>query len=149
MRDDEYEAPSGGDELIPMAPREALDIWLDRQQMDKAESTVESYRYRVEPFVEFLEDEEGVENLNHLNGRHLLRFDSMRRSSGDVQKNTLNNQLGTIRQFLESERGRARGRQSGRHPARLERRADQPREAADAAREGHPRVSRSLRVREP
>lgn len=100
MRDDEYEAPEGGDELIPMAPREALDIWLERQQMDKAESTVQSYRYRVEPFVEFL-DEEGIENLNDLNGRHLLRFDSMRRSSGDVQKNTLNNQLGTIRQFLE------------------------------------------------
>lgn len=101
MRDDEYEAPAGGDELIPMAPREALDIWLERQQMDKADSTVQSYRYRVEPFVEFLEDEQGIENLNELNGRHLLRFDSMRRSSGDVQKNTLNNQLGTIRQFLE------------------------------------------------
>lgn len=100
MRDDEYEAPAGGEELIPMAPREALDIWLERQQMDKAESTVRSYRYRVEPFVEFLEDE-GIENLNDLNGRLLLRFDSMRRSSGDVQKNTLNNQLGTIRQFLE------------------------------------------------
>ncbi|QKY17721.1 site-specific integrase [Halorubrum sp. CBA1229] len=100
MRDDEYEAPAGGEELIPMAPREALDIWLERQQMDKSESTVQSYRYRVRPFVEFLEDE-GIENLNDLNGRHLLRFDSMRRSSGDVQKNTLNNQLGTIRQFLE------------------------------------------------
>ena len=100
MRDDDYEAPAGGDELIPMAPREALDIWLERQEMDKAESTVQSYRYRVEPFIEFL-DEEGIENLNDLNGRHLLRFDSMRRSSGDVQKNTLNNQLGTIRQFLE------------------------------------------------
>ena len=100
MRDDEYEAPSGGDELIPMAPREALELWLERQEMDKSESTVQSYRYRVRPFVEFLEDE-GIENLNDLNGRLLLRFDSMRRSSGDVQKNTLNNQLGTIRQFLE------------------------------------------------
>ncbi|WP_049982016.1 site-specific integrase [Halorubrum sp. BV1] len=101
MRDDEYEAPAASDELVPMAPREALDIWLERQEMDKAESTVRSYHYRVEPFVEFLENEEGIENLNNLNGRHLLRFDSMRRSSGDVQKNTLNNQLGTIRQFLE------------------------------------------------
>ncbi|TKX61191.1 site-specific integrase [Halorubrum sp. ASP1] len=101
MRDDEYEPPEGGDELIPMAPREALDIWLERQEMDKAESTVQSYRYRVKPFVEYLEDEEGIENLNDLNGRHLLRFDSMRRSGGDIQKNTLNNQLGTIRQFLE------------------------------------------------
>ena len=100
MRDDKYEAPSGGDELIPMAPREALELWLERQEMDKSESTVQSYRYRVRPFVEFLEDE-GIENLNDLNGRLLLRFDSMRRSSGDVQKNTLNNQLGTIRQFLE------------------------------------------------
>jgi len=97
---DDYDAPEGGDELIPMEPREALNIWLERQEMDKAESTVRSYRYRVGPFIEFLEDE-GIENLNDLNGRHLLRFDSNRRSSGDIQKNTLNNQLGTIRQFLE------------------------------------------------
>ncbi|WP_281195813.1 site-specific integrase [Halorubrum sp. F4] len=100
MRDDGYEPPGGGDELLPMDPREALDLWLERQRMDKAESTVDSYGYRVEPFIEFLE-EEGVENLNDLNGRHVLRFDSMRRASGDIQKNTLNNQLGTIRQFLE------------------------------------------------
>ena len=100
MRDRDYQPPDAGNELIPMPPREALDLWVERQQMDKADSTVQSYRYRVEPFVEFLE-EEGVENLNDLNGRHVLRFDSMRRASGDVQKNTLNNQLGTIRKFLE------------------------------------------------
>lgn len=100
MRDWDYQPPDAGNELIPMPPREALDLWVERQQMDKADSTVQSYRYRVEPFVEFLE-EEGVENLNDLNGRHVLRFDSMRRASGDVQKNTLNNQLGTIRKFLE------------------------------------------------
>lgn len=100
MRDRDYQPPDAGNELIPMPPREALDLWVERQQMDKADSTVQSYRYRVEPFVEFLE-EEGVENLNDLNGRQVLRFDSMRRASGDVQKNTLNNQLGTIRKFLE------------------------------------------------
>ena len=100
MRDRDYQPPDAGNELIPMPPREAMDLWVERQQMDKADSTVQSYRYRVEPFVEFLE-EEGVENLNDLNGRHVLRFDSMRRASGDIQKNTLNNQLGTIRKFLE------------------------------------------------
>jgi len=100
VRDDEYEAPAAAGELVPMAPREAFEIWLERQEMDKSESTIQSYRYRVRPFVEFLE-EEGVDNLNDLNGRHVLRFDSMRRSSGDIQKNTLNNQLGTIRQYLE------------------------------------------------
>ena len=100
MRDQDYDPPAGGDKLSPMPPREALDIWIERQEMDKAESTVQSYRYRVEPFIQFLEDED-IDNLNDLNGRHLLRFDSMRRSSGNIQKNTLNNQLGTIRQFLE------------------------------------------------
>ncbi|MFA9517567.1 integrase [Halopenitus sp. H-Gu1] len=36
-----------------------------------------------------------------LNGRHLLRYDSELRSERDVQRNTLKNELGTIRKFLE------------------------------------------------
>lgn len=99
MSDRDCQPLDGGDELLPMAPRQAFDDWIDRQKSDKTASTARSYRYRVGPFIKFLE-EEGIENLNELNGRHLYQFDTNRRSN-DVQKNTLKNQLGTIRQFLE------------------------------------------------
>lgn len=100
MIDDDYEPPESDGNLVPMDPREGFELWMQRQEMDKAESTVQSYGYRVKPFIDWLEDHE-IENLNDLNGRHLLKFDSHRRSEGNIQKNTLNNQLGTIRKFLE------------------------------------------------
>lgn len=100
MIDDDYEPPVSDGEMVPMVPREGFELWMQRQEMDKAKSTVQSYGYRVEPFIDWLEEHE-IENLNDLNGRHLLRYDSQRRSDGDIQKNTLSNQLGTIRKFLE------------------------------------------------
>ncbi|QHS17799.1 site-specific integrase [haloarchaeon 3A1-DGR] len=100
MKRDEYEAPESSGDLIPLDPREAFDLWLKRQEVDKTESTIESYRYRVRPFVEWLEEQD-IENLNDLNGRHLLRYDSKLRSERDIQKNTLKNELGSIRKFLE------------------------------------------------
>ena len=87
-----------GDDLEPMQPREAFDLWMDQQRSRKADETLSSYRYRVEPFVDWLE-EQGIDNLNDLTGRDILRFDAERQKR-DVQQATLNNQYGTIRLFL-------------------------------------------------
>jgi integrase len=87
---------SGG--LDSLDPREAMRMWLDRQKAERAEATVQSYGYRLSGFVEWLEGE-GIEDLNDLTGRDLYRFDSERRA--EVAVPTLNNQLGTIRRFLE------------------------------------------------
>jgi site-specific recombinase XerD len=81
-----------------MAPREAFELWMQRQQGRKADETLASYRYRVRPFIDWLEDC-GIDNLNDLSGRDILRFDAERQER-DVQQNTLNNQFGTIRLFL-------------------------------------------------
>lgn len=86
------------DDLQPLAPREAMEMWLDRQQTTKADETVQSYYYRVNQFVEWLEDEE-LTNLNDLTGRDVFRYDSERRSEG-LKQPSLNNQMGTIRLFL-------------------------------------------------
>lgn len=56
------------DELQPLAPREAMEMWLDRQRSEKSEATVQSYYYRIKQFVEWCE-RQGIENLNTLSGR--------------------------------------------------------------------------------
>jgi len=85
-------------ELSPLEPRRALEMWIDRQQAEKSEETVESYFYRVRLFVDWLE-EQNIGNMNELSGRDVLQYDSVRRSDG-VSKSALNNELGTIKLFL-------------------------------------------------
>ncbi|MEA5407711.1 site-specific integrase [Haloarculaceae archaeon H-GB2-1] len=87
------------DDLEPLAPRQALEMWIDRQKAEKADETVQSYRYRVRQFVDWLDDQ-GINNLNDLTGRDVFRYDSARRADG-LSKNALNTQLGTIKLFLD------------------------------------------------
>ena len=86
------------EDLQPLDPREAMEMWLDRQRSEKAAESVQSYRYRIKQFVDWCEDNE-IENLNTLDGRDLYRFDSFRRSQ-ELNVSTLNNQLGTLRRFI-------------------------------------------------
>jgi site-specific recombinase XerD len=90
---------SGGDDLEPLEPREAMELWLDRLQSTRADETIQSYRYRIEQFVEWCESE-GIHNLNALTSRDVFRYDSDRRSE-DLSVKTLNNQLGTLKLFIQ------------------------------------------------
>jgi len=85
------------EELEPMEPDRAIELWFG-QLDDPAASTIQSYRYRIDPFQEFLEEND-LEDLNDLTPRHVKEFEALRRSQID-NKNTLNTQFGTIRQFL-------------------------------------------------
>ena len=87
------------EDLEPITPQEAVSMWIDRLESTRADETLKSYRYRLKPFVEWCE-REGFENLNDLTGRDVFRFDSYRRSKG-LKVSTLNNQLGTLKQFIE------------------------------------------------
>ena len=87
------------DDLQPLDPHEALDMWIDRQRAEKSDDTVQSYYYRVRQFADWLH-EQGIDNLNDLDGRDVFRYDSARRSDG-LSKGAMNNQLGTIKLFLE------------------------------------------------
>jgi site-specific recombinase XerD len=75
-----------------------MEMWLDRQRSERAEATVESYQYRLKQFVEWTETNR-IDNLNDLTGRDLYQYDADRRAE-DLSRSTLNNQLGTLRQFL-------------------------------------------------
>ncbi len=86
-------------DLEPIAPAEALEMWIGRLQSTRADETLQSYRYRVQKFVEWC-DEEGIENLNELTSRDIFRYDSARRSE-DLNVSTLNNQFGTLKLFIQ------------------------------------------------
>ncbi|WP_328765627.1 tyrosine-type recombinase/integrase [Haloarcula rubra] len=94
---DEMRDMLGEDDLDSTPPNEAFDLWI--QQQDRAESTLQSYQYRVKPFLEFL-TEKGIDDLSELTTRDVKEFEA-RRWNSDLQRTTINNQFGTLRQFLK------------------------------------------------
>lgn len=90
-------ATDGG--LEPLAPAEALDLYLEDRRDEIGEATLYSHRSRLGKFVEWC-DVEGVENLNDLAGRDLLRFKQWRKADGDLEPVSLQGQLSTLRVFL-------------------------------------------------
>ncbi len=83
-------------DLESTTPAKAFELWMQQLQ-DNAESTLQSYRYRVRPFLRWLEKEE-IDDLTDLTTRHIKEFQAARR--GGRSKQTLNNQWGTLKQFL-------------------------------------------------
>ena len=86
------------DDLEPMPPEEAVEMWLDRQRSMRAESSVQSYSYRLKPFIEWC-DTQGIYNLNGLTSRDVFQYEAARRGEG-LAVSTLNNQIGTLKRFL-------------------------------------------------
>ncbi|PSQ50793.1 hypothetical protein BRD19_00025 [Halobacteriales archaeon SW_7_65_23] len=64
-------APRTGYADPPIAPDEAVHLYLRDRQNELADATIDSYRYKLEKFVEWCEAED-VENLNSLSGREEL-----------------------------------------------------------------------------
>jgi len=80
------------------SPREAVDRWLDRERLDKAEQTIAGYRGQLKLFVEFCE-RENIARLGELTPWDLEEFETARRSE-DIATVTLRNELLTVRQVL-------------------------------------------------
>lgn len=87
------------DDLEPLEPREAMEMWLDRQRSERSDQSLQSYRYRLEQFVDWCEHG-GIDNLNDLTPRDVYRFDSECRAE-DLAQSTLNNRLGTVKRLLQ------------------------------------------------
>lgn len=87
------------DELEPIAPGEAVEMYLQHREPDLSEKTYYNHKYRLDAFLEFCE-ERGITNLNNLTGRDLHRFRTWR-SQQDISKMTLRTNLATLRVFLE------------------------------------------------
>lgn len=88
------------DELEPLAPDRAQELYLDQKQLDASKQTVQSHRYRLNAFVRWC-DEAGIENMNSLTGRHLQEYRLWRQEDADMVKITLTQQMSTIRVFIK------------------------------------------------
>lgn len=82
-----------------LSPREALERWLDKLRVDKADSTVSSYHYRLKHFIEWCETE-GITEIGEVNGWDLETYETHRRREG-MATISLNKELGTLQNFLE------------------------------------------------
>ncbi|QSG09527.1 site-specific integrase [Halapricum desulfuricans] len=84
--------------LEPIAPDEAVRLYLRDRQNELADATIDSYRYKLEKFVDWCETED-LENLNSLSGRDLLRFKQYR--AQDLNSVSLKGQLDALRAFVK------------------------------------------------
>jgi len=85
--------------LDPIAPEAAVDLYLDHRRDEVAEETLQSHRYRLKAFVEWC-DENGITNMNEIGGRDLHAYRVHRRDEHDLTAMTLQGQLSTLRVFL-------------------------------------------------
>lgn len=91
---------AGGRDRVPdLTPREARDRWLNKLRVDRAESTVSAYLYQTKLLVEWCE-REGIDDIAALTGWDLETYETRRREQ-DVEPVTLNEELGTVKRFLE------------------------------------------------
>jgi integrase len=92
------------DDLEPITPHKAVEMYLKRQKDEYADSTLKSTRHRLASFVQFC-DEEGIEDLSNLSGRDLFKYRIWRREGeGDgrepIKLVTLKGQLATLKGLL-------------------------------------------------
>lgn len=93
------------DDLQPIAPATAVNLYLDNREPELSEKSLTSQRYRLNSFIEWAQSE-GIENMNELTGRDLHEFRVWRRQGrgskyGEVSKVILRGILTTLRKFLE------------------------------------------------
>jgi len=86
--------------LDPLAPEDAVKLYLDHREGELSSETLQSHRYRLEAFTEWCE-ENSIHNLNDLSGRKLHSYRVDRREEDDLKPITLQGQLSTLRVFLK------------------------------------------------
>lgn len=87
-------------ELYDTTPQEAVNEYLDdRATEDISNSTLQSHGYRLKHFVRWA-DEEGIENMNNLNGRDLQKYRRWRKHDGNLNNVTWHTQMTTFRVFI-------------------------------------------------
>ncbi len=88
------------DELEPLDPSTAQELFLDHKETGCSESTVRNYLYRTNHFIEWCQ-EEGIDNLNALSGRDIQQYRLWRKGDGGLNKLTLRMQMSSLRVFLK------------------------------------------------
>jgi len=89
----------GGDRVPDLSPREAFERWLNKLRVERSDASVSAYHYRLKHFIEWCE-RRGFTSMDELTGWDLETFETHRREQG-LEPITLNNELGTLQNFLE------------------------------------------------
>jgi site-specific recombinase XerD len=87
-------------ELEPLEPATAKEMYLDARKQEVSQSTLEGYHYRLTHFIRWCEAVEGISNMNVLTGRKLHEYKTWRRDDGNLQPITLEGQLDALRLFI-------------------------------------------------
>jgi integrase len=97
--------PRRDDHLEPIAPEDAVEMYLESKASDDiADSTDYNYRGRLETFLQFCEEED-ITNINDLSGRDFHNYKN-KRSNGNlegyepIKKVSLNSNMKTLQDFL-------------------------------------------------
>jgi len=88
------------EELEPISPAAAKEMYLEARKNEVSESTLSGYHYRLKHFIRWCENVEGIDNMNDLSGRDLQRFKTWRRDDGDLKPITLQGQLDALKIFI-------------------------------------------------
>lgn len=87
------------EELEPMTPQKAKDLYLDDRQDDASFETLQTITPVVDLFVKWCE-QAGVMNMNDVRGRELTEFKNWCKETSDNNIVSLNGILGNVRRFL-------------------------------------------------
>lgn len=106
--------------LEPISPERALELYLEDKARDCRQSTVDSHRSRLGFLVRWCEDQ-GIENLNDLTARDLHEYRVWRREDLNVVSEKA--QMDTVRVFVSGASASTRSRaacatRSGPRPSR-------------------------------
>ena len=86
-------------DLQPIEPRTAKEMYLDNRRHEVADATLQAHDYRLKQFVLWCEAE-GIDNLNDFSGRDIHRFRVKRREEDELATATMKGQLATLRMFM-------------------------------------------------
>jgi len=87
------------DDLEPLAPRDALDWYLEHRRDGLRTATRRKHRSALGTFVDWT-DEEEIENMNDVGGRQLMQFKTWRKSEAALVTISLNGNLAILQRFL-------------------------------------------------
>lgn len=87
-------------DLEPIDPSTAQQLYLDHKASHCAKRTVDGHRYRTNHFVRWC-DQNGIDNMNDLSGRDIHQFRLWRKEDGELNKVSVQTQMSTFRVFLK------------------------------------------------
>jgi site-specific recombinase XerD len=62
------------EELEPISPAEAKEMYLEARKREVSQSTLDGYHYRLKHFIRWCQQVEGIENMNELTAPYPLRY---------------------------------------------------------------------------